>query len=64
MTYIIIIMRLTLILASVLQMFYTASTNTIVLTPLYKGKVINSGITPNGSHSESAGLCQKSRHPP
>ena len=64
MTYIIIIMRLTLILASVLQMFYTRSTNTITLTSLYIAKVTNFGITPNGSHSESAGLCQKSRHPP
>jgi hypothetical protein len=45
-------MSLTLILASVLQMFYTASTNTIALTSLYIAKVTHSGITPNGSHSE------------
>lgn len=54
----------TLIWRGVLQMFYTPSTNTIVLTLLYIDLLFNFGVAPNGSLRKVRELCRKSRHPP
>ena len=64
MTLLNIYIFITLIWRGVLQMFYTPTTNTIVLTLLYIDLLFNLGIAPNGSLKETRELCRKSRHPP